>query len=98
MAGKKKACVRLMMVVVVMMMMVDFAQVAEGVTCSPVALSPCAGAITSSSPPSSACCQKLREQKPCLCGYLKNPSLRQYVNSPGAKKVASACGITIPNC
>ncbi|XP_031251603.1 non-specific lipid-transfer protein 2-like [Pistacia vera] len=71
--------------------------VAEG-ACSPTELSSCVPAITSSSPPSPTCCSKLREQKPCLCGYLKDPNLRQYVNSPNAKKVASTCGITFPKC
>ncbi|XP_010479305.1 PREDICTED: non-specific lipid-transfer protein 2-like [Camelina sativa] len=72
--------------------------VAEGVTCSPMELAPCAAAMTSSSPPSQACCAKLREQKPCLCGYLRNPSLRQYINSPNARKVTSSCQIATPNC
>ncbi|KAG2242218.1 hypothetical protein Bca52824_095938, partial [Brassica carinata] len=60
--------------------------VAEGVTCSVTELSPCLAAFMSSSPPSASCCAKLREQKPCLCGYMRNPSLRQYVSSPNAKK------------
>ncbi|PHU06864.1 Non-specific lipid-transfer protein 2 [Capsicum chinense] len=72
--------------------------VTEAVTCSVTELSSCAGAITSSQPPSSKCCAKLREQKPCLCGYLQNPNLRQYVNSPNARRVASTCGVPTPRC
>ncbi|XP_009777694.1 non-specific lipid-transfer protein 2-like [Nicotiana sylvestris] len=72
--------------------------VTEAVTCSVVELSPCAGAISSPQPPSSACCAKLKEQKPCLCGYLKNPNLRPYVNSPNAKRVAKSCGVPTPSC
>ncbi|KAG5614394.1 hypothetical protein H5410_014218 [Solanum commersonii] len=72
--------------------------VTEAVTCSVIELFPCAGAIMSSQPPSSACCIKLREQKPCLCGYLKNPSLKQYVNSPNAQRVAKTCGVSTPSC
>lgn len=71
---------------------------AEGVTCSPVELGPCLAAITSSSPPSTACCQKVREQRPCLCGYLKNPSFKNYVNSPGSRRVATSCGVPFPTC
>ncbi|PKI56761.1 hypothetical protein CRG98_022822 [Punica granatum] len=71
---------------------------AEAVTCSPLELSPCLGAITSSSPPSGQCCSKLREQRPCLCGYLRNPSLRSYVNSPNARRVAVTCGVPFPQC
>ncbi|KAK4341685.1 hypothetical protein RND71_040186 [Anisodus tanguticus] len=72
--------------------------VTDAVTCSVTELTPCAAAITSSQPPSSACCSKLREQKPCLCGYLKNPNLRPYVNSPNAQRVAKTCGVPTPNC
>ncbi|KAG4168930.1 hypothetical protein ERO13_A12G054800v2 [Gossypium hirsutum] len=73
-------------------------RMAEAVTCNPTELSPCLSAFTSSSPPSAACCSKLKAQKPCLCGYIKNPSLKQYVNSPNAKNVASTCGVTYPKC
>ncbi|KAJ1442568.1 Non-specific lipid-transfer protein type 2 [Sesbania bispinosa] len=86
------------LVLLVAVVVLEVSPMAEAVTCSPVQLSPCLGAITSSSPPSSTCCQKVREQKPCLCGYLKNPSLRQYVNSPGARRVATSCGVPFPTC
>ncbi|KAI9127874.1 hypothetical protein K1719_000867 [Acacia pycnantha] len=92
----KKTGVSLM--VLVLLVAVDLPHTAEAVTCSLIALSPCMAAISSSSPPSSECCDKLKEQKACLCGYLKNPSLRQYVNSPAAKKVASSCGVPFPTC
>ncbi|CAA7048208.1 unnamed protein product [Microthlaspi erraticum] len=72
--------------------------VAEGVNCSPTELTPCAGAMMSSSPPSATCCAKLREQTPCFCGYMRNPSLRPYVSSPNAKKVATSCKIASPSC
>ncbi|KAI3914590.1 hypothetical protein MKW92_031216 [Papaver armeniacum] len=73
--------------------------VSTAVTCSPVQLASCAGAMMSSStPPSSSCCASLREQKPCLCGYLRDPSLREYVNSPNSRKVANTCNVPLPNC
>ncbi|WJX77191.1 hypothetical protein P8452_60521 [Trifolium repens] len=90
----KVVCAMLLVVV----LMVEVATFAEAVTCSPLQLSPCLGAFTSNSQPSADCCNKLREQKPCLCQYVRNPNLRQYVNSPNARKVASSCGVTIPNC
>ncbi|CAA7051366.1 unnamed protein product [Microthlaspi erraticum] len=71
---------------------------AEAVTCSPMQLSPCAAAITSSSPPSALCCAKLKEQKPCLCGYMRNPSLRRFVSSSNARKVSNRCKLPIPKC
>ncbi|KAL4383722.1 hypothetical protein GQ457_15G015400 [Hibiscus cannabinus] len=70
----------------------------EAVTCDPTQLSPCSQAFTSSAAPSPACCSKLKEQQPCLCGYIKNPSLKQYVNNPNAKRVASSCKVPYPKC
>ncbi|XP_059283461.1 non-specific lipid-transfer protein 2-like [Lycium ferocissimum] len=71
---------------------------AEAVTCSVTELASCAAAIISSEPPSSTCCAKLKEQKPCLCGYFKDPSLGPYIKSPNAKKVAKTCGVPTPKC
>ncbi|XP_059640697.1 non-specific lipid-transfer protein 2 [Cornus florida] len=67
-------------------------------TCSPSELSPCMSAITSSSPPSKLCCTKIKQQKSCLCQYLKNPSMKKFVTSPNAKKVVTTCGVPIPKC
>ncbi|MED6126252.1 hypothetical protein PIB30_076542 [Stylosanthes scabra] len=91
----KKVCAVL---VLALMVLVEVAPMAEAANCSPVELSPCLGAISNNTPPSASCCQKLKEQKPCLCGYLNNPALKPYVNSPGAKKVASSCGVPYPSC
>ncbi|KAK2415285.1 hypothetical protein P8452_60520 [Trifolium repens] len=90
----KVVCAMLLVVV----LMVEVATIAEAVNCNPLELSPCLGAITSNSPPSPECCNKLKEQIPCLCGYIKNPALSPYVNSPGARRVASSCGVAIPIC
>ncbi|MCL7040861.1 hypothetical protein MKW94_020196 [Papaver nudicaule] len=90
------------LLVIAMMLTLLFSnqiQVSVAVTCSPVQLAPCLGAIMSSStPPSNACCSRLREQKPCLCGYMKDPTLKQYVNTPNGKKVANTCDVPLPNC
>ncbi|CAN8270255.1 unnamed protein product [Cochlearia groenlandica] len=79
-------------------LLVILAPAAEAVTCSPMQLSPCAAAITSSSPPSALCCKKLKEQKPCLCGYMRNPKLRRYVSSPNARNVSKSCKLAVPRC
>ncbi|KAG4907530.1 hypothetical protein JHK82_056188 [Glycine max] len=68
------------------------------VTCNALQLSACASAITSSTPPSALCCSKLKEQRPCLCQYLKDPNLKKLVNSPNARMVANACGSPFPTC
>lgn len=67
----------------------------EAVNCSPIELTPCAPAIMSNKQPSSMCCSKLEEQKPCLCGYYKNPTYRPYVDSPGAKRMAATCKVNV---
>ncbi|GKD07307.1 non-specific lipid-transfer protein 2 [Tanacetum coccineum] len=68
------------------------------VACSPSQLTPCLRPILKGTPPPDKCCSKLKEQKSCLCGYIKDPAMAKYVNSPGAKKVAKTCGVPIPNC
>ncbi|KAL5571305.1 hypothetical protein UlMin_022747 [Ulmus minor] len=87
-----------LMVVAVAVVVLSEAPKAAAVTCSVTELSPCLPAISSSAAPTALCCQKIKEQKPCLCGYLRNPNLKQYVNSPNARKVASTCGVPYPSC
>ncbi|KAE8736490.1 Non-specific lipid-transfer protein 2 [Hibiscus syriacus] len=84
--------------VLVVLLLLAEAEVSVAVTCSPTELSPCVGAITSSSPPSKSCCSKIKEQKPCLCQYLRNPNLKKFVNTPNARKVATTCGTPFPKC
>ncbi|KAA0058095.1 non-specific lipid-transfer protein 2 [Cucumis melo var. makuwa] len=71
---------------------------ADQVACNPMQMSSCMNSIVSGTPPSSQCCSKIKEQKPCLCGYLKNPFLKSFVSSPNARKVANDCGTPFPNC
>ncbi|KAK3440529.1 non-specific lipid-transfer protein 2 [Eucalyptus grandis] len=73
-------------------------RVEAAVTCRPIELSACVSAITSATPPTTLCCSKIKEQKPCLCQYLQNPNLKKFVSSPNAKKVASTCGTPFPKC
>ncbi|KAI7737925.1 hypothetical protein M8C21_027391 [Ambrosia artemisiifolia] len=67
--------------------------------CNPVKLSPCLPFITGNKPPppDSPCCNGLHEQKDCLCGYVKDPNVGKYLKMPGAKTVAKACNIAIPD-
>ncbi|KAF7112275.1 hypothetical protein RHSIM_RhsimUnG0246000 [Rhododendron simsii] len=95
---KGYSCASLLCALVVVLAVLAEAQVTEAVTCSPVELRSCLDALTSSQPPTAACCDKLREQKPCLCGYIKNPNLGQFVNSPNARRVAATCGVPYPTC
>ncbi|KAK3004406.1 hypothetical protein RJ639_018782 [Escallonia herrerae] len=83
---------------VVLVLLLGEVHVTKAVNCVATELTPCAGAIMWSQPPSPACCGKLREQLPCLCQYLNNPALRPYVDSPNAQKVARVCNVPTPKC
>ncbi|KAF7132498.1 hypothetical protein RHSIM_Rhsim09G0104000 [Rhododendron simsii] len=79
-------------------LMGEGAQMSMAATCNPMELSPCAVAIISAKPPTAACCSKLKDQRPCLCQYLKDPKLQKFINSPNANKVATTCGSPFPSC
>ncbi|KAL9148241.1 hypothetical protein ABFS82_12G029100 [Erythranthe guttata] len=82
----------------VMVVALVAAETAAAANCNPMELSPCLGAMMGTDNPSAVCCQKLKEQVPCFCNYLKNPTLRQFIDSPNAKKVAAVCGLQQPSC
>ncbi|RCV16682.1 hypothetical protein SEVIR_3G160600v4 [Setaria viridis] len=71
---------------------------AEAATCDATQLTPCAGAIIGNSPPTAACCSKMREQQPCMCTYARDPNLQRYVSSPNGKKAMAACKVPVPSC
>ncbi|KAJ8436616.1 hypothetical protein Cgig2_029862 [Carnegiea gigantea] len=88
----KNAAVLALIAVVVAAVLVAEAEAA----CDPMQLMPCAEAFLSSSKlPSSDCCANLKEQKPCLCEYKQNPKYQSYVNSPNARRIATACKVTV---
>ncbi|XP_047943790.1 non-specific lipid-transfer protein 2-like [Salvia hispanica] len=91
----KTACLAILALATLVLAQVE---VSTAVTCNPLQLSPCAAAITSSGKPSGTCCAKLKEQRPCLCQYMRNPNLQKFIKSPGAKRVSSACRIPYPKC
>ncbi|KAK1301469.1 hypothetical protein QJS10_CPB12g00471 [Acorus calamus] len=68
------------------------------VTCDPNELQSCAPAILFGTTPSSTCCQKLREQQPCFCVYVRDPAYKDLITSPNALSTAQKCGVTQPNC
>ncbi|PIN02219.1 hypothetical protein CDL12_25271 [Handroanthus impetiginosus] len=83
---------------VVLVLILGEVEVTNAATCNPVQLSPCMSAITSSAKPSTLCCTRLKQQKPCFCQYLRNPNLQKFIKSAGAKKVSSFCRISYPRC
>ncbi|KGN53813.1 hypothetical protein Csa_015036 [Cucumis sativus] len=83
---------------VVVAIFLSSVRLGEAVSCNPTELSPCVSAITSSTAPTAACCQKLRQQEPCYCGYLKDPKYKAYAESPRVRAIASQCRVPIPKC
>nr|GMC69408.1 non-specific lipid-transfer protein 2-like [Ipomoea batatas] len=80
------------MIVAVLMLLLAEAQFSSA-GCDVQQLTPCLSALTSNTNPSQLCCKRLNQQKPCFCQYLKNPSLKMYLNSPAAKKAAKTCKV-----
>ncbi|PIA33403.1 hypothetical protein AQUCO_04100081v1 [Aquilegia coerulea] len=95
---KTKVSVTYLTIFAALIMLMSVVNVSMAATCSAIELSPCLGAITSGTPPSPACCSGLQSQTSCFCQYIKNPTLKPYVGSPNARKVASACSIAWPSC
>nr|GMC80153.1 Retrovirus-related Pol polyprotein from transposon RE1 [Ipomoea batatas] len=68
-------------------------------TCDAKQLNPCLSALTFNLHPPPQCCERLNQQKPYFCQYVKNPNLKDYlVNSAAAKKVYELCKVTMPKC
>lgn len=84
--------------ILLVLLLPEMTQVSSAITCDPLELSACAGAITASTAPSATCCNKLKEQRSCLCQYMKDPNLQKLVNSPNARNVANICGTPFPTC
>ncbi|XP_058091429.1 non-specific lipid-transfer protein 2-like [Magnolia sinica] len=88
----------LLLSVVVVFLLVGHAPITMSVTCNAANLSSCASAMLTGSQPSATCCNKLREQRPCLCQYLKDPNLQKFIKPENARKVATTCNVPYPNC
>ncbi|KAK1418771.1 hypothetical protein QVD17_27918 [Tagetes erecta] len=91
------SCVPVMIVITILMAQVNLGTSQAG--CNPLMLEPCLHFITDNIAPApdSECCNDIRGQKACLCGYVKNPAYGSFLRLPGAKKVAQACSVTIPD-
>ncbi|KAF5750167.1 non-specific lipid-transfer protein AKCS9-like [Tripterygium wilfordii] len=90
----KGASVCALLVMLAVAMVAPTAEAAGG--CNPRELRPCTWAIMSLTAPSSKCCVKVREQRTCLCEYLRQPHLWPFFNSPNTRLVASSCGVPFP--
>ncbi|WCJ25330.1 Bifunctional inhibitor/lipid-transfer protein/seed storage 2S albumin superfamily protein [Euphorbia peplus] len=85
-------------VAVMVLVILSELHMSDAANCNISQLRSCAPAMSSNATPSRGCCNNLIAQQPCLCGYMKDPSLKQFVSSPGAQRVSKFCGISIPRC
>ncbi|KAF5737735.1 non-specific lipid-transfer protein 2-like [Tripterygium wilfordii] len=69
-----------------------------GQVCNPLSMSDCGGAILFGGPPTKRCCIELNSQGKCLCEYLRDPTLKQYINNPNSKRISTECGVATPVC
>ncbi|KAI3519312.1 hypothetical protein L1887_08341 [Cichorium endivia] len=60
-------------------------------SCSDMELMPCGVAISSSQAPTSDCCTKVTQQSPCFCGYIRDPSYRQFISLATTERVVRQC-------
>ncbi|CAA7397676.1 unnamed protein product [Spirodela intermedia] len=84
--------------ILILLLMAARTPPAESVRCNPSEMLPCSGALFFSRPPSTDCCARLREQQPCFCQYLKNPSLSSYFSSQNARRVVTTCRVPPSRC
>ncbi|CAA0386977.1 unnamed protein product [Arabidopsis thaliana] len=70
----------------------------EKAACIVTNLMSCLPAILKGSQPPAYCCEMLKEQQSCLCGYIKSPTFGHYVIPQNAHKLLAACGIPYPKC
>ncbi|KAJ4822391.1 hypothetical protein Tsubulata_008927 [Turnera subulata] len=96
---KKASSLAILVVMMMVMVLANQAQVSQAAgNCNPSSLSSCLPAITGGARPSADCCSKMKQQAPCFCTYVRNPSFSPYISSPNARKTVQACGVAFPKC
>ncbi|KAM7529797.1 hypothetical protein LguiB_033207 [Lonicera macranthoides] len=86
------------LVALVAMAVGQVAVMEEAVTCNINQLAPCVPAMTSPALPTADCCTRLKQQVPCLCGYLNDPAFGKYAKSTETNKVVKTCKVNPPKC
>ncbi|KAL1216839.1 putative non-specific lipid-transfer protein AKCS9 [Cardamine amara subsp. amara] len=77
--------------ILVLLIVTQENRVAAVESCDPMELSPCYVTIETGSKPSDLCCTRVKQQKHCVCQYMKNPTFKSFLNKPNAKKIATDC-------
>ncbi|GMN38635.1 hypothetical protein TIFTF001_007875 [Ficus carica] len=68
-------------------------ELSEAVHCDFDKRGMCSDEMTSNVPPTALCCSKLKQQKHCLCHYIKDPVFGKTINSPNSMKMFASCQI-----
>ncbi|GJW24734.1 RNA-directed DNA polymerase, eukaryota, reverse transcriptase zinc-binding domain protein [Tanacetum coccineum] len=66
--------------------------------CDPVQISWCLQSFVSNMPPSQDCCRRFKSQESCICRERHDSTFGAYLRLPGARRVASRCGVNYPTC
>lgn len=86
-------------IVIVLAMITAEVEVTKAIQCNISSLYVCLPVIKDPSlEPTADCCTNLKAQQPCFCTFLQDPKNKPFFNSPGAKKLSSACGVPSPVC
>lgn len=94
----RSLCLSVSVMAMAIVALITGVRLADAVNCNPMEMRACLPAFESSDPPTAECCEKVKEQQPCFCAYLKSPIFKPYLESPNAKKIGSSCGVSFPAC
>uniref|UniRef100_A0A9I9EIV2 Bifunctional inhibitor/plant lipid transfer protein/seed storage helical domain-containing protein n=1 Tax=Cucumis melo TaxID=3656 RepID=A0A9I9EIV2_CUCME len=95
---KAFSLVRFFFLVLLFVTFVKETQLVRAGSCNPNKMLVCRLAYTTSTSPSSSCCNMVRQDRLCYCEYKKNPTFQYYLQSSATKRVLSQCGVTLPSC
>ncbi|CAN7045041.1 unnamed protein product [Brassica rapa subsp. trilocularis] len=74
----------------------EFQSLSTKPPCTTIDITGCVPAIIFGAQLSPDCCQNLKVQQPCYCGFINNAGLRPYITSPQGHAALASCGIPFP--
>ncbi|KAH0853546.1 hypothetical protein HID58_093105, partial [Brassica napus] len=74
----------------------EFQSLSTKPPCTTIDITECVPAIIFGAQLSPDCCQNLKVQQPCYCGFINNAGLRPYITSPQGHAALASCGIPFP--
>ena len=76
----------------------EFQSLSTKPPCTTIDITGCVPAIIFGAQLSPECCQNLKVQQPCYCGFINNAGLKPYITSPQGHAALASCGIPFPVC